>query len=472
MKTRITLDQNFCKGCDICLKLCPKEVFEEVQKIGSKGFKPRIVANPKNCTGCGQCELLCPEMAITVITKEVVKISPTSSVCRVAFPNSLAPERRGGWKKVKSILEPGRYFMLGDEACAEGAIAAGCRFYAGYPITPAGEVLTRMLKIKELDGTFIQMEDEIASMAAIIGASWAGKKSMTATSGPGFSLMMENLSMAVMTETPCVVVNVQRAGPSTGQATKPATQDIMQTKWGWHGDGQIIALAPASVGEAYELTIKAFNLAEQFRVPVIVLLDEIIGHLRENFTVPEEIGIFDRIYRPGQPPFGPTKNGKAPSMPNFEDEGLLAVSSSTHNQWGAPRVSDPLVQENLTRHLEHKILKFEEELTDVEELNLEDAEIIIVAYGATARSAKWVLKEARKAGKRVGLLRPRILWPFPYKIIKKWNKGCPRFVVSEMNRGQIVHLVKECSSLKVISLCQTNGKIFDPRKILKVIEKM
>jgi len=425
LKAKVILDENHCKGCDICLELCPKGVFGVVNKIGSKGFKSRIVVNPEDCTACGRCELLCPEMAISVeIRNPTPKESfqdPTGQESEIRNITTKARKNtgRGGWKKVKSILEPRRHFMFGDEACAEGAMTAGCKFYAGYPITPASELMVRMLKIKELGGTFIQMEDEIASMAAIIGASWAGKKSMTATSGPGFSLMMENLAMAVMTETPCVIVDVQRAGPSTGQATKPAGADLIQAKWGWHGDGQIIALAPSSVGEAYELTIKAFNLAEKFRVPVIVLLDEVIGHLQESFTVPKETTLFDRIYRPGEPPFGPTKNGKAPSMPNFEDKGLLAISSSTHNQWGVPKVSDSLIQQNLTEYLEAKILKFEEELTDVEEMALEDAEIIIVAYGSTARSAKWALKEVGKSGKRVGLLRPRILWPFPYKLIKK-----------------------------------------------------
>jgi len=324
-------------------------------------------------------------------------------------------------------------------------------------------------KMKKVGGNFIQAEDEIAAIIMALGASWAGLKSMTATSGPGFALMQENLSLADMTETPCVVVNVQRAGPSTGQSTRPAAMDMREVRYGSHGGVQRIVLYPGSVQEVYGLTIKAFNLAERFRTPVILLSDAYLAHLSESLEVPEKIEVFDRIYKPKEPPFGPTKNFSVPSMPRFGDGENLSITGSTHDQWGKRSTVDPKVQEELVSYLDDKILKHREEFVDIEELFLEDAKTVLVVFGTAGRSAKWAVREARKRGKKVGLLRPRIIYPFPVETITELSKKVERFLVPEMNQGQMFYVVREKITNEVISLPQPNGQIVDPQRILKYL---
>ncbi len=360
--------------------------------------------------------------------------------------------------------------MNGNDAVVEGALAAGCRFFAGYPITPANEILEMMAKnMKEINGKFIQGEDEIASIMMVLAASWAGLKSMTATSGPGFALMQENLSLADMAEIPCVVVQVQRAGPSTGQPTRPAAMDMREVRYGSHGGAQRIVLYPGSVQEVYDSTIRAFNLAEQFRTPVILLSDAYLAHLSESLEIPRKNKVFDRIYIPREPPFGPTEDFSAPSMPCFGDGENLSITGSTHNQWGIRSTADPKIQEELVFHLNNKILQHREELTDIEELFLEDAKTVVVAFGIVGRAAKWAVKEARKKGEKVGLFRPRIVYPFPTERIKEISKKGKKFIVPEMNQGQMFYVVREKISNKVISLPQPDGQIINPRRILKYL---
>ena len=375
-------------------------------------------------------------------------------------------------KKIKSALEPGWYFMQGDEACAEGAIAAGCRFYAGYPITPASEIMIRMVhRLADVAGVFIQMEDEIGSISSVIGASWAGAKAMTATSGPGISLMTEGIGYAVITETPCVIVDVQRAGPSTGQATRPGQGDVMQVKWGPHGDNEMIALAPWSVQEMYDLTIKAFNFAERFRVPAFVLADEAVGHLRETLVVKEEVEIFDRFKAPNLPPFGTDAPNGVPPMPAFGEGANLLVTGSTHDAWGFRKTADSAVQARLTERLVLKVKDFKSEVIETEAHLLEDSEIAVVSYGFTARAALQAVKSLRQEGTKVGLLRLVSIWPFAAEAIAELGKRCRVIFVPEMNRGQVAGEMKKYTTTPVISLPKTNGEVIEPAEIVEGIRR-
>jgi 2-oxoglutarate ferredoxin oxidoreductase subunit alpha len=375
-------------------------------------------------------------------------------------------------KKVKSFLKPGWYFMQGDEACAEGAIAVGCRYYAGYPITPASEIMIRMVhRLPEVEGVFIQMEDEIASISSVIGASWAGAKAMTATSGPGISLMIEAIGYATITETPCVIVDVQRAGPSTGQATRPAQGDIMQVKWGPHGDNEIIALSPWSVQEMYDLTIKAFNLAERFRVPTFILADEAVGHLRETLVVKEEVEMYDRYKAPGLPPFGTEEPNGVPPMPSFGEGANLLVTGSTHDSWGFRKTADSAVQARLTERLVRKVKDFEWEVVETETHFLDDAAVGVVAYGFTARAAFRAVKTLRSQGIKAGLLRLISIWPFAEEAIAELGKQCHVIFVPEMNRGQVAGELKKYTSTPVIPLPKTNGEVIEPGEIVEGIRR-
>jgi 2-oxoglutarate ferredoxin oxidoreductase subunit alpha len=375
-------------------------------------------------------------------------------------------------KKIKSALEPGWYFMQGDEACAEGAIAAGCRFYAGYPITPASEVMTHMVhRLADVAGVFIQMEDEIGSISSVIGASWAGAKAMTATSGPGISLMTEGIGYAVITETPCVIVDVQRAGPSTGQATRPGQGDVMQVKWGPHGDNEIVAFAPWSVQEMYDLTIKAFNFAERFRVPAFILADEAVGHLRETLVVREEVEVFDRFKAPGLPPFGTDAPNGVPPMPAFGEGANLLVTGSTHDPWGFRKTADSAVQARLTERLVRKVQDFKSEVIETEAHLLEDSEIAVVSYGFTARAALQAIRSLRKDGTKIGLLRLVSIWPFAAEAIADLGKRCRVIFVPEMNRGQVAGELKKYTTTPVISLPKTNGEVIEPAEIVEGIRR-
>ncbi len=375
-------------------------------------------------------------------------------------------------KTIKSALPAGWYFMQGDEACAEGAISAGCRFYAGYPITPASEVMIRMVpRLADVGGVFIQMEDEIGSISSVIGAAWAGAKAMTATSGPGISLMTEAVGYATITETPCVVIDVQRAGPSTGQATRPGQGDVMQVKWGSHGDFEIIALSPWSVQEMYDLTVKAFNFAERFRVPVFLLADEAVGHLRETLVVKETLGVFDRKKEPGKPPFGTEEPNGVPPMPAFGEGANLLITGSTHDSWGYRKTQDPVVHARLVDRLLRKVRDFKTEIIETEAHFLEDAEIGVVSFGFSARAALSAVKILRKQGIKAGLLRLVSIWPFAEEAIQNLGERCRKIFVPEMNQGQVAGELRKYTKTPVISLPKTNGQVIEPGEIVEGIRR-
>ena len=383
-------------------------------------------------------------------------------------------------------LLTGEHFLLGDYAAAEGAILAGCRFFAGYPITPATEIAERMsTRLPQVDGIYIQMEDELASMNAILGASWAGVKSMTATSGPGFSLMMENLGLGIMLETPCVLIDVQRGGPSTGLPTLVGQQDMMQARWGSHGDYEIIALCPSSPQELFDLTIRAFNLSEKFRTPVLVMTDAEVGHMTERVVIPqpEEIEIINRpqvrkgdmepdhfrIYRNAD-----LDGAQGPVSPMaIAGEGFrFHVTGLTHNELGYPVMNAEASDWNIKR-LVHKIRAHRDEIIQLEERYLDDAEIVVVSYGISARTSQWPIEQARQEGIRVGSLRLISIWPFPEKQIFKLAKKVRAFVVPEINAGQIRLEVERCAGgqAHVFGVNRLGGDILEHRQVLGAIRK-
>ncbi|MBC7261256.1 MAG: 2-oxoacid:acceptor oxidoreductase subunit alpha [Chloroflexi bacterium] len=373
---------------------------------------------------------------------------------------------------IPSVLKPGRYFMQGDEACAEGAIAAGCNYYAGYPITPASEIMEHICRrFTQLPGrVFIQMEDEIGSIASVLGASWAGARAMTATSGPGFSLMLENIGYAIITETPCVIVNVQRAGPGTGQATRPAQGDVMQARWGAHGDYEIIALSPWSVQEAYDEAIRAFNLADRFRVPVILLMDEGVGHLRENMTVPGETPIYQRWKDPSLPPFG---EAEVPPMPSFGEGARLLVTGSTHDAWGYRRTSSPEAQRLLIERLVSKILNHRDEIqrTHMHCCDESTLDVLLIAYGFTARSALGAVRLARETGMKAGLLRLTTLWPFPEDAVRELGARARHVIVPEMNRGQMLREVQRVVP-HAVGYHRTDGEVITAPELWTAMQRI
>ena len=364
-------------------------------------------------------------------------------------------------------------YLSGNEAAAEGALAAGCRFYAGYPITPSSEIMESLARdLPRTGGRFIQMEDEIASISAVIGASWAGAKSMTATSGPGLSLMQECLGYAAFTETPLVVIDVQRAGPCTGQATKVGGGDVMAVKWGSHGDYQVIAFSPWSVEEMFTLTVEAFNWSEKLRVPSFVLAVEATGHLRERVDIPSQVELYDRDYRPGEPPFGTTEKDGIPSMPRFGRGENLMITGSTHDARGFRKVEDPEAHETLVRRLHEKVMSRSGAICRHMEWHLDSAELIVIAYGFTARAALKAVKSARARGLPVGLLRPITLWPFQRSLFGKYAAEGRTFLVPEMNMGQLADLViSAAGENRVRSLTQVNGETIAPARILAAIEE-
>ena len=379
--------------------------------------------------------------------------------------------------KQREVLT-GKHLMQGDVACAEGAIAAGCRFFAGYPITPATEIAERMARrMIEVGGMFVQMEDELASMAAIIGASWAGAKAMTATSGPGFSLMQENIGLAVMTETPCVVVNVMRGAPSTGQPTEGAQQDVMQSRWGSHGDYGVIALAPASVQEMFDLTIRCFNLAEVYRVPTFLLADGFTGHLWERVVIPppEEIETVQREKPTVAPdryiPFKPDEN-LVPPMACFGEGYRVHVTGLTHDEYGYPKTTDPQIQHELVNRLCNKINENADKIIMTHEFMLEDAEVVVIAYGIPSRSSLNAVRKARKTGIKAGLLRLVTVWPFPEKQIEELSNCVKAIVVPEMNCGQVVREVERVTKgAPVHFLSKIGGEPHSPSEIFRVIRR-
>ncbi|MBD6956020.1 MAG: 2-oxoacid:acceptor oxidoreductase subunit alpha [Thermoplasmata archaeon] len=340
------------------------------------------------------------------------------------------------------MINPGEYFVEGDVAAAYGAIRAGCLFFAGYPITPASEITQAMAELlPRVGGKFLQMEDEIASISAIIGASWAGLKSMTATSGPGFSLMQENIGYAAMTETPIVIIDVQRAGPAIGQASRPAQGDVMQSRFGSHGDYETIVLSPNSVQEMFDLTVKAFNLSEIYRVPVIILSDAEVGHMMERLVVPERIEIVNRKIASNFQETMAYGENLVSAMGRFGDGLELMITGSTHRPDGTRDTGTPEVQENLVRRLVNKIEKNRSSIEEWEELYTEDAEILVISHGASSRPSKGAVIRARKEGIRAGFLRPRVLWPSPERRMIELDSRVKRVILPEMSlRGYRMEL--------------------------------
>jgi 2-oxoglutarate ferredoxin oxidoreductase subunit alpha len=375
----------------------------------------------------------------------------------------------------KDILT-GEHFIHGDAACAEGGIAAGCRFFAGYPITPATEVAERMARrLPEVGGVYIQMEDEIGSMAAILGASWGGVKSMTSTSGPGFSLMMENVGLGMMTETPCVVVNIQRGGPSTGLPTLVGQADVMQARWGSHGDYGCIALAPSSPQECFDLTVQAFNLSEMYRQPVFVMADEVVGHMTERVVIPrrEDLKVVERT-GPLQAPkdYLPFESGGGmPAAMAVVGQGYhVHVTGLTHDERGYPVITDD-VQERNIRHLVGKIRNNADKIVQVDTEGLDDAQVVVVAYGCTARVGRQAVEDLRSRGHKVGLLRLVTLWPFPSKIIRSLAGRVKAFIVPEINYGQMAYEVERTAQGKAetMLLALMGGSIHTPEEIADAV---
>jgi 2-oxoglutarate ferredoxin oxidoreductase subunit alpha len=378
----------------------------------------------------------------------------------------------------KDVLT-GEHYISGNEAIAEGCIAAGCRFFGGYPITPSSEIAERMSRrLPELGGVFIQMEDEIASIAALLGAAWAGKKSMTATSGPGISLMMENIGLGAMTETPFVIINVQRGGPSTGLPTLVGQQDVMQARWGSHGDYEVIALSPNSIQEAFDLSIDAFNLAEEYRCPVIMLTDESICHMFEKLVIPpkSKIKIKNRKRPKGSKKDYLSYKPDADMIPPMAHAGEgynVFVTGLTHDEKGYP-VINAEAQEPLVKRLCDKILLNEEKIRMTESYWMDDADIMVISYGITSRSAKGAVNLARKKGIKAGLLRLITIWPFPEKLIAELTNKVKAVVVAEINNGQIIKEVREAtrSRVPIVLSSKLGGTVHTPVEILAKIEEV
>jgi 2-oxoglutarate ferredoxin oxidoreductase subunit alpha len=365
----------------------------------------------------------------------------------------------------KSIL------MQGNQACAEGALAAGATFYAGYPITPSTEIAEFMAeKLPQIGGKFIQMEDEIASMGAVCGASLTGAKVLTATSGPGFSLKQELIGYAAMAEIPVVIVNVQRFGPSTGLPTSPSQGDVMQTRWGSHGDRGVIALSPSSVRECFDITVKAFNFAEKYRTPVVLLMDEVVGHMREKMDLPESAEV-ESVSRkkPVCPPeeyqaYKPDEDG-VPAMAPFGEGYYYHVTGLVHNYDGLPTQSS-VVADELVRRLHSKIDNAQKELTLYTEHYMEDAEFVVIAYGGTARAALAAVKQLRAGGVKAGLLKLITIWPFPGYLLEELRERVRAFIVPEMNCGQlIIEIERHVGKEKVVAINRIDGFLFTPEEI-------
>ena len=375
----------------------------------------------------------------------------------------------------KGVLT-GIHFIDGDHACCEGALAAGARFSSGYPITPSTEVVERFAaRIPTVGGTFIQMEDELAASICLQGAVWGGAKAFTVTSGPGFSLMMEHIGYAAMTETPCVFVDVQRGGPSTGLPTLPAQADMMQARWGSHGDYGIIALSPNSPQECFDLTIRAFNLSERFRVPVMFMMDEVVGHMTEKVVIPpaDEIEIQPRLHTKKSPDeyraYEPNEEG-VPEMAHAGEGYRFHVTGLTHDERGYPAMTPP-VQDKLVRRLKSKIDDNIDKITMMETDGLDNADVVVVSYGITSRVAQRAIEMARDRGLKVGKIRLITVWPFPEKVFAQLATRVKAFVVPEMNLGQIKYEVERAANgkAKTILVSHAGGSVHRPAQILDAI---
>ena len=373
----------------------------------------------------------------------------------------------------------GSHYLDGDHACSEGAIAAGCRFSAGYPITPSTEVVERLAaRFPHVGGRFLQFEDELAASIAILGAAWGGAKTVTVTSGPGFSLMMEHIGLAAITETPCVYINVQRAGPSTGLPTQPAQGDMMQARFGSHGDYRLIALCPNSPQECFDLTVEAFNLAEEYRVPVLVMLDEVVGPMTEKVVIPpaDQIKVVERRYTKKKPGefrlFEPANGSLVPEMVKAGDGYNIHVTGLTHEERGYPAMNVP-THEKMQLRLRDKLLKNVDKITKYEAKDLAGAEVVVVSYGITSRIAEKAMQQARAKGVKVGSFRLITAWPFPEQEITELSKKVKAFVVPELNLGQMSLEVERIAGgrCRTVPVHHVGGTVHNPEVILKAIEE-
>ena len=375
----------------------------------------------------------------------------------------------------------GTRLMQGNEACAKGAIAAGMRFFAGYPITPSTEIAEELSALlPKAGGKFIQMEDEIAGISAVIGASLTGTKSMTATSGPGFSLKQESIGFAAIAEIPCVIVNVMRVGPSTGVPTAPSQADVMQARWGTHGDHPVVVLYPTSVAETYHLIVEAFNISERWRIPVVFLMDEVIGHMREKVTIPDPGDL--KIVNRARPACGPEDylpfdadagDGVVPPMADFGTGYRYHLTGLTHDRTGFPSTKRAEV-DALIRRLCSKMDKAKQEVTFVDEVFTEDADVAVFAYGITARAGAKAVRDARAEGISAGLIKAKTLWPFPDEYVARIASRVRAIIVPEMNMGQLVHEVERasCGKTEVISLTRVDADPIAPRQILAALKEV
>ncbi len=375
-----------------------------------------------------------------------------------------------------SAVLTGKHFMQGDHACAEGALAAGCRFFGGYPITPSTEIAERLARrLPELQGVFMQMEDELGSIAAVLGASAAGKRAMTATSGPGFSLMMENIGLAVMMELPCVIVDVQRGSPSTGLPTLPGQSDVMQARWGTHGNYEAVAYAPWSCQELFDLTVHCFNVADRYRIPVFLMTDEVVGHMVERVVIPpaDEIPYWerktpDKRSKKDFEPFKAVGDDLVPPMVHAGEGYRIHYTGLTHDERGYPDMSAEAHHELVVR-LTEKIRRNREHLILTETDLMEDARVAVISYGSTARTARRAVNEARQRGVAAGFLRLVSVWPFPEALIKEIGEQVDAIVVAEMNLGQMIHEVERFVKKPVVGVQHAGGRMMPPELILEAI---
>ena len=479
-KGTVFVRPEICKGCSFCIDFCPTDCLEFTKDFNAKGYHFPILARPADCSGCDLCGLYCPDFAIygerwkDIDARQAKGPAPSPPAATQPVASPVVQDAEPA--DPKGVLT-GIHFMDGDHAACEGALAAGCRFIAGYPITPSTEIVERFAaRIPTVGGVFIQMEDELASSIAVQGAVWGGLKSLSVTSGPGFSLMMEHIGLAAITETPGVWVDVQRGGPSTGLPTLPGQADMMQAKWGSHGDYEIIAIVPNSPQECFDLMIKAFNLSEIYRCPVMFMMDEVVGHMVERVVIPaaSEIKVVPRkwTHKPKDEyrAYGTTKDDPVPEMTKAGAGYRIHVTGLTHDERGYPAMNAD-AQDKLVRRLVGKIRNNADRIMDVREDGVEGADVVVVSYGITSRIAMSAVEEARKRGVKVGHLRLVVAWPFPARRMRELAKTVKVFIMPELNMGQMVLEIERAvaGAARVVSLPHAGGSVHEPEKILAAI---
>jgi 2-oxoglutarate ferredoxin oxidoreductase subunit alpha len=484
-KGTVFVRAEICKGCSFCIDFCPTDCLEFSKDFNAKGYHYPVLVRPVDCNGCDMCGLFCPDFAIygerwKKLDEKRAARAASEATRSVDAPPAVraleqAPQRYGPADPAGVLT--GAHFLDGDHATCEGALAAGCRFAAGYPITPSTEVVERFsARIPRVGGVFIQMEDELAASIAVQGAVWGGAKALSVTSGPGLSLMMEHIGLAAITETPGVWVDVQRGGPSTGLPTLPAQADMMQAKWGSHGDYEIIALSPNSPQECFDLMIKAFNLSELYRCPVMFMMDEVVGHMTERVVIPEAsaIEILERKWTHKKPGeylhFATTAEDLVPEMTKAGEGHRIHVTGLTHDERGYPAMN-PAAQERLVTRLVNKIRRNADQIVDIREDGIADADVVVISYGITSRIAMTAVEMARHKGLKVGHLRLVIVWPFPATRIRELAKTVKAFVVPELNMGQMVLEVERIAAGRatVVSVPHAGGTVHEPEVILASI---